>query len=136
MSSCWMGFFWTRVVACREKRGGKQKIKYIFFLCHPIKKKNPMAFDAQRWIFVGDMDVCPHSKQQVGICKDLKLNIKGAILCNEADHKNSEACLKVPAFPCFCNLDSNMCVAGLRETKSQFDELQVLSDTELAKKTK
>lgn len=93
-----------------------------------------MSFDPQKWIFVGDMDACQHSKKQVGICKDLQLNIKGAILCNEPDHKESEACIKVPAFPCFCNLDSNICIAGLRETKEQFEELQKLSDDELVKK--
>ncbi len=92
------------------------------------------AFDPQRWIFVGDLDVCPHSKKQVGICKNLNLNIKGAILCNDPDHKDSEACVKVPAFPCFCNLDSNICIAGLRETPEHFAELQKLSNDELARK--
>ena len=92
------------------------------------------AFDPQRWIFVGDIETCPHSKRQVQTCKDLGLDIKGAILCNEPDHAKSEACEKVPAFPCFCNLDSNVCIAGLRETMDQFNELQSISDTELKKK--
>ena len=37
------------------------------------------AFDASRWIFVGDMDLCEHSRKQVAVCKALKLDIKGAI---------------------------------------------------------
>lgn len=91
-------------------------------------------FDPQRWIFVGDLEECPHSKKQVETCKSLNLNIKGAILCNDPDHKDSEACVKVPAFPCFCNLDSNICVSGLRENMAHFDELQKLSDEEMKKK--
>lgn len=93
-----------------------------------------VIFDPQRWICVLDFDADPYSKKQVQTCKELGLDIKGAILCNESDHAKSEACMTVPAFPCFCNLDSNMCVSGLRETLSDFEELQKLSDTELKKK--
>ena len=110
-----------------------------FFCLLVSTKKNkfamlPTEFDAQRWIVVVDMDACPHSKKQVATCKDLNLNMKGGILCNDPDHKDSEACMKVPAFPCFCNVDSNICVAGLRETREQFDELQRLSNEEVKRK--
>tara|TARA_B110000046_G_scaffold169754_1_gene189133 strand:- start:1440 stop:1748 length:309 start_codon:yes stop_codon:yes gene_type:complete len=92
-----------------------------------------MIFDAPNWIFVGDMEECPHSKRQVEVCKQLGLNIKGAVLCNEPEQAQSDACTKVPAFPCFCNVASNVCVAGLRTLPSQFDDLQRISDTELRK---
>lgn len=93
-----------------------------------------MAFDAPKWIFVGDLEECAHSKKQVEICKSMKLPLKGAILCNDKDHAESEACVKVPAFPCFCNVESHLCVAGLRETSDQFDALQKLSDDEKVRK--
>ena len=95
-----------------------------------------IKFDAPNWIYVGDIETCPHSKKQVGICKDLGLNLKGAVLCNDPEHSKSDACVKVPAFPSFCNLESNICVAGLRETMDQFKELQKMSDDELKKKKK
>ena len=83
---------------------------------------------------MGDMEKCPHSVKQVDTCKALGLNMKGAILCNETDHAKSDACVKVPAFPCFCNLDSNVCISGYRDTQAQFDELQKISDNEMTKK--
>lgn len=108
----------------------------VYFFTELHLNTSCMAFDPQRWIFVGDMDACAHSKKQVEICKDLALNIKGAIFCNDKDHRDSEACVKVPAFPCFCNLDSNICVAGLRDSRIQFEELQKLSDEALKNKGK
>lgn len=85
-------------------------------------------FHANRWIFVGDMDKCKHSKDQVSICKKLGLEIKGAILCNDKEHENTEACHQVPAFPSFCNIDTKVCVSGLRESMDDFHELQKISD--------
>lgn len=95
--------------------------------------KGCKAFDAKKWIFVGDVETCPHSKKQVGICKAMALDIKGAILCNEPDHAESDACKNVPAFPSFCHLDSKICVSGLRHTCPQFEDLQRLADEEMQK---
>ena len=86
------------------------------------------SFRAEEWIFVGDMNVCEYSKPQVQVCNELGLKIHGAILCNDDQQKNSEACRQVPAFPAFCNKHTNICVSGLRETQELFDELQSISD--------
>ena len=91
-------------------------------------------FDASKWIFVGDIEKCPHSKEQVGVCKQLQLDIKGAILCNDPDHASSEACANVPAFPSFCHLDSQVCVSGLRHTCTHFEELQRIADDAMRNK--
>lgn len=86
------------------------------------------SFKAENWIFVGDTSLCPHSKHQVDVCKELNLPLKGAILCNDEEQRKSEACQKVPAFPCFCNLETNVCISGLRENMTDFVELERLSD--------
>ena len=86
------------------------------------------SFDAEKWIFVGDTEYCDHSKHQVDVCKGLELPLKGAILCNDEKQRESEACQKVPAFPCFCNVETSVCISGLRETMEDFYELQRLSD--------
>ena len=102
-----------------------------FFFIFIVKMSS--EFKASPWIFVGDFNICPHSEKQVQICKNMGLQLKGAILCHEKDQASSEACKQVPAFPAFCNTESNLCVAGLRETKDHFRELQKLSDEQLAK---
>lgn len=94
-----------------------------------------MPFKAEEWIFVGDIDECPHSKNQVEICKSLDLRIQGAILCNEDQYSKSEPCIQVPAFPSFCNVNSQVCISGLRENLEQFHELQKISDDKIATKT-
>ena len=86
------------------------------------------SFQAQSWVLVADMEVDPHSKPQVETLQNLQKNLKGAIFCNDPKFADSEACQKVPAFPCFCNVDTHACVAGLRETEEQFEELQAYSD--------
>jgi hypothetical protein len=85
-------------------------------------------FEAEKWIFVGDTQYDPYSQEQVDICKNLHLPLKGAILCNDENQKKSEACQKVPAFPCFCNIETSVCVSGLRETLEDFEDLQNESD--------
>lgn len=85
-------------------------------------------FKAPQWIFVGDTEICPHSKHQVEVCKNLGLPLKGAILCNDEEQKKSEACQQVPAFPCFCNTETNVCISGLRENMEDFIELQKMAD--------
>lgn len=86
------------------------------------------TFDAEKWIFVGDTEKCEYSKEQVNICKELQLPLKGAILCNDEKQRESDACQKVPAFPCFCNIETSVCISGLRENMDDFKELQRLSD--------
>lgn len=92
------------------------------------------TFQPDKWIFVGDFDADPHSKRQVQTCSDLGYNIRGAIMCHEKEHEKTEACHKVPAFPCFCNTESQLCVSGLRTTTEDFEELQKLSDQALKDK--
>tara|TARA_B100001741_G_C16554059_1_gene601292 strand:- start:2006 stop:2293 length:288 start_codon:yes stop_codon:yes gene_type:complete len=95
-----------------------------------------MSFKPEEWIFVGDMNVCPHSKNQVDICNTLDLKIKGAILCHEDKYSDSEPCKQVPAFPSFCNVNSQVCISGLRESLDDFNELQKMSDEKLVDKNK
>ena len=92
-------------------------------------KQKMSAFVPEEWILVGDTDVCPHSKKQIQVCKDLQLHVKGAILCNEKANETNPACLYIPAFPAFCNTDKNVCVSGLRENKAAFDEMQKIVNT-------
>ena len=110
----------------------------IFFLfayqtmkSEKVPSQGCAAFDAEKWIFVGDVADCAYSKQQVGIVKELGIDLKGAILCNDPDHADSDACKNVPAFPSFCNLESKICVSGLRHHCPQFEDLQRLSDQEM-----
>ena len=84
-------------------------------------------FNPSEWILVGDTNICPHTKEQVKVCQNMDIRIKGAILCNEKENENNPACLHIPAFPSFCHVDKNMCVSGLRETKESFDELQKIA---------
>jgi len=84
-----------------------------------------MSFNPQEWILVGDLNICEYSKQQIQIVNDLDMKIKGAILCNES---NSEACNQVPAFPSFCNIETKICISGLRENTESFNELQTISN--------
>lgn len=86
-----------------------------------------MSFDAEKWVLVGDKTVDPHTSTQIEIIKDKDIKIKGAILCDDEKQKDSEAC-KLPAFPTFCNVDTQICVAGLRETEEQFEALQKISN--------
>jgi hypothetical protein len=90
-----------------------------------------MAFDASKWILVGDLDIDPYTKPQIDICKNMNLPLKGAILCSDKDHKDSPACFQVPAFPAFCNVDSKMCISGMRETAEHFEDLQKKSNEKL-----
>ena len=87
-----------------------------------------MTFDGPSWVFIGDTEICPFSKQQIEICKDLNLDLKGGILCNESENKDSDACKQVSSFPCFCNIHTKVCVPGLRDTIEEFYEMQKLSD--------
>lgn len=93
-----------------------------------------MPFNPQEWIVVVDSEICTHSKAQVDICNKMDLKIKGAILCNDKEHSNSQPCQQVPAFPSFCNINSQVCISGLRETAEDFEELQQQSDQMLAQK--
>lgn len=87
-----------------------------------------MPFRPEEWIFVGDFENCTHSQDQARICNDLELPIKGAILCNDSKHAQTEVCNQVPEFPSFCNVNTQICVSGLRDSIELFNELQELSD--------
>lgn len=85
-------------------------------------------FDASKWVLVGDFEIDPYTRQQIDICKNLNMPLKGAIICSEQDHKDSPACFQVPAFPAFCNVESQMCISGMREIPEHFKDLQQKSN--------
>jgi len=87
-----------------------------------------MSFHGQSWVLIGDTEICPFTKQQINICKELKVEIKGAILCNESENQKSEACKNVASFPSFCNIETKVCIPGLKETLGDFQEIQKLSN--------
>lgn len=93
-----------------------------------------MPFDPTNWVLVCDTNIDPYSKPQIDKLNEFGFHIKGAITCNDDKFKSSEACQKVPAFPCFCNTETSICVPGLRETQELFDELQAISDEKIGKK--
>lgn len=86
------------------------------------------TFKGEQWMFVGNTESCPYSILQVQKVRDLGLDVKGAVLCNHPDHRDAPVCKKVPAFPCFCNVETQLCIPGLRETMPHFNYLQWLSD--------
>ena len=86
-----------------------------------------MTFDPRKFVLVGDTDVCEHTSEQLERCSRMEMDLKGVILCNEPRHADTDACKKIAAFPAFCNVETNMCASGLRETQSEFDELATLT---------
>ena len=88
------------------------------------------SFKPQDWILVGDVDACAHTREQIDVLKSMQYPLRGAILCNDVDQQHADACKQVPAFPTFCNTRTNLCVAGLRRSPQQFEQLQALSDHE------
>ncbi len=78
---------------------------------------------ADKWILVVDKDKDPHSSKQIEVCTSNKMNLKGAIFCNEAEHSKTQACLEVPAFPSFCHLEKKVCLSGLRTEDKHFKQL-------------
>tara|TARA_B100001778_G_scaffold306306_1_gene285546 strand:+ start:496 stop:774 length:279 start_codon:yes stop_codon:yes gene_type:complete len=87
-----------------------------------------MPFTASEWILVGNKDECPYTTEQIKIVQKNNYEIKGAILCDQIDDKNKEICHNIPNFPSFCNMKTNICVSGLRETPEDFQNLQNTSD--------
>lgn len=79
------------------------------------------------WILVGDVEKCEHTRKQIEICKEMRIPLKGAILCNDPKHADTDACYKVPSFPTFCDTSSKLCVPGLRETRRELEELLIMT---------
>lgn len=90
----------------------------------------PSTFNPSQWILVADTEVCPYSKRQIELCKQLDVQVKGVILCNDKGNAANGACLRMPAFPAFCHVDKGVCVSGLRETAHALDELQRVADSQ------
>ena len=65
-------------------------------------------------ILVADTETCPYSKQQIDFLKKENIEIKGAILCNEPQNKDTSICKNIEAFPAFCNIQTNNCSIGLK----------------------
>ena len=87
-----------------------------------------MSFRSDDWILVGDRNICEHTRMQLDIFQNLNVTIKGALFCDSDQHVNHDACTQVPAFPAFCNVNTNICVSGLREDLQSLDDLQKISD--------
>lgn len=88
-----------------------------------------MKFQGDAWVLVCDTEIDQYSKPQIEKINELGIQIRGAIQCSDPKFKDADACKKVPAFPCFCNTETSICVPGFRETKELFEDLQVFSDS-------
>ena len=84
-------------------------------------------FVANDWFCILDFKNDEYSKKQVEVAKKLNLDLKGAVLCHEEQNTDSEICKKYPAFPTFCNTETNICVSGFRSTMKDFEDLQKIS---------
>jgi hypothetical protein len=87
-----------------------------------------MPFEPANWVLVCDTKIDEHSRPQIEKIREFGYEIKGAIECNDEQFQDSEACKKVPAFPCFCNVETSTCVSGFRDTPELFHDLQLISD--------
>jgi len=90
------------------------------------------SFRPHEWVLVGDIDICPYSKEQIGVLQNMDHKIKGVIFCNEHQHENSAPCQMVPAFPALCNIESSFCFTGLRSDQHSLDDVQAESDNKKA----
>ena len=86
------------------------------------------SLEADKWILVGNLEKDPHTQTQINVIKEMDLQLKGAIMCNDEKHRDSDVCKTIPAFPSFCNIETQVCVAGLRENNEQFASLQAISN--------
>jgi len=86
-----------------------------------------MNFKPEEWICVLDKNIDKYSNEQIQAIKDLKLSLHGAIVCSDKDQENNPACKQVPAFPSFCNINTNVCASGLRKSLDHFEMLHELS---------
>lgn len=75
----------------------------------------------QNWVVIVDSD--PVSQKQLQVCKDLKPDLKGAILCQDPENDKSAICNTVERFPAFCHHTRNSCVYGLRPDAESLEEL-------------
>ena len=89
----------------------------------------PKDFNPKEWILIGDLHICPHSKEQIQVLQNLNQQIKGAIMCNETHHENSPPCHQIPSFPSLCNIETQLCYSGLRSDQSSLNEVQHDSDS-------
>lgn len=87
----------------------------------------------EKWVLVADTNVCNLSKKQVEVCKELKIPLKGAIMCNQEENEKTPVCHNVDFFPTFCHSESGICVPGIRKTKKEFDDLEHILKVELDK---
>ena len=90
------------------------------------------AMEPEAWALVADLEACPHSVTQMQAAKEMGLPLKGAILCHLPEYADQEPCRKAPAFPLFCNVNTNKCFAGLRDTCELIQELETLNKSESA----
>ena len=85
-----------------------------------------MSFDEKKWVAVLDTKICEYSRKQSELIADLKLELKGVVDCSNPEHEKSEICSKVPAFPCFCNIETSSCYTGYRNNIDKLHELEKL----------
>jgi hypothetical protein len=81
-----------------------------------------MSFQPENWVLVCDTKIDPHSQKQIDNLQSQNYanKLKGAIDCGLDKNKDVEACKQVPAFPSFCNTETNVCISGYRSTTEQY----------------
>jgi hypothetical protein len=84
-------------------------------------------FQPEKWVLVCDTNL-EHNAEQINVLKEKQINIKGVIQCSDPKYENHDACKSIPRFPSFCNVDTHMCMSGLRESEEHFNQLQKASD--------
>ena len=79
------------------------------------------------WVVILDDDEL--SKKQLEVCKLLKPQLKGVIMCSDANmnEEASQVCKNVDYFPAFCNLNNNTCTYGVRTNLEELTELTQLA---------
>ena len=66
--------------------------------------------EKDKWILVADPKVCDLSQKQINVCKDLKIPLKGAVLCDTPANEKTPVCHDIDFFPSFCHVDTNVCM--------------------------
>lgn len=86
------------------------------------------TFNPKQWVLVGDTNICEHTVSELKFLQENSIDLKGMIPCNDEKYKDHEACKMIPAFPAFCNTETQLCVSGLRDSWELFHDLQKISD--------
>jgi len=81
----------------------------------------PKCFRPEEWIGVVDFEACPYSQPQIDALKQHDIYIKGLVVCNSAEHRESVICNTIESFPAFCKDGS--CVMGTRTSPEALEQM-------------